>query len=287
MKYLKLVRPKQWIKNSLVFAPIIFSGQLLSGQYITAFYAAIIFIITSSCVYIFNDIHDYDSDRHHNTNIMRPIASGNISIKNAYIFLLILIIFDSLLIYIFSISFEGIGLVIIYLFLNFLYSVSLKNIPLLEILIVSSGFIIRLLFGAIETSIILSPWIILCLGVFVLMITVGKRRSDYVQNINSKHRRKSLDGYNLKYLDQIITIFASATIMLYLLYATSDYAESSIGLSVVWTSPIVIFAILRYLQLVTVYKNGEDPTSMLLRDKVSLILFIIWILSILCIIYFF
>jgi 4-hydroxybenzoate polyprenyltransferase len=230
---------------------------------------------------------DLQYDRQHPKKKFRPIASGEITQYTAVLFLAVLIIINILTIYYFQISKIGVGFILTYCVLNFLYSFGLKNIPLLELAILSSGFIIRLLFGANEASISLSPWIILCTGILSLMIAVGKRRSDLQQQFNNQSKtRASLKGYNLEFLDQINAMLASITIMSYLLFSASESASTSIGTEVMWTSPFVIFSILRYLQLISVNNQGDDPTSMLIRDKITIYLFIVWLVLIISMIYF-
>jgi len=287
MNYIRLIRPKQWLKNSFVIAPLIFSGQLSLELFLVSFKSLIIFIVTSSCVYVFNDIKDLEYDKQHPKKKLRPIAAGKITPFRAKIYLLCLLSLNCLVLYYFKTSSIGIMLIAGYLVLNLLYSSGLKKIPLLELAILTSGFIIRLLFGAVEANIELSPWIVLCSGLLSLMISVGKIRGDLQQNTDQNLRsRKSLEGYNLNYLDHVNTLLASVTIMSYLLFSTSTYAQISLGEEVIWTAPFVIFCILRYLQLVSVNNLGDDPTSMLIGDKTTMGLFFSWFILITTIIYF-
>jgi len=286
MKYLKLIRPKQWLKNCFVLSPLIFSGEVNFDLVIIALKITFIFILTSSCIYILNDIKDIEYDKKHPEKKFRPLASGQIKIKDAIIFLFALIIINLYVIHIFNISYEGIFLLSIYSVLNILYSYGLKNIPLLELAILASGFIIRLLVGAQETSITLSPWIIICSGLLSLMIAVGKRRNDLKhQEKNDGPIRISLHGYNIEFLDHVNSMLAGVNIVCYLLFCVSQYPFASIGSNLLWTSPFVIFSILRYLQLTSINDLGEDPTAMLISDKTSIILFTIWLILIMNIIY--
>lgn len=287
MKYLKLIRPKQWLKNCFVFAPLIFSGNISLDLVIISIKVMIIFIIASSCVYIFNDIKDYEFDKRHPEKKYRPIANGDINIREATVFMGILLIVAVCLLFLFNISTQGIALILLYLVLNFLYSSGLKNIPLLELAILSSGFVIRLIAGSVETLTQLSPWIIVCSGLLSLMLAVGKRRNElkYQSKLDGSSRI-SLRGYNVEFLDQINSMLASITIVSYLLFCVSQYAVSSMGPYILWTSPFVIFSILRYLQLVSIQLLGEDPTALLIGDKVSVGLFMIWFILINILIYF-
>ena len=286
MNYIKLIRPKQWLKNSFVVAPLVFSGQISVELLIVSIQALIIFIISSSCVYVFNDLKDIEYDKQHPKKRFRPIASGDIGINSAILYLFSLLILNIFLIYYFAIPLTGIILISAYLLINLLYSLGLKNIPLLELAILSSGFVIRLVFGAEVAEITLSTWIIVCSGLLSLMIAVGKRKNDlYQHSTNQTEKRASREGYNLEFLDQVNAVLASETIMSYLLFCTSEYAFSTIGKGVIWTAPLVIFSILRYLQLVAVNNEGEDPTSMLIGDKITMLLFSTWFCLIVSIIY--
>ena len=286
MIYLKLIRPKQWLKNSFVLAPLIFSGQINLDLILAATKSLIIFIISSSCVYIFNDLKDLEYDKQHPKKKLRPIASGEIRPRNALLFLIFLLGLNVLAIYAFGTSGTGIALISGYLLLNLLYSSGLKDVPLLELAILSSGFVIRLLFGAEETSINLSPWIIICTGLLSLMIAVGKRRNDLKhQTKNNGPFRTSLRGYNLEFLDHVNSMLAGVTIVSYLLFCASQYTLLSMGPYILWTSPFVVFNILRYLQLISIDNLGEDPTLMLVGDKISIALFTSWLFLIIVIIY--
>jgi len=286
MKYFKLVRPKQWLKNSYVVAPLIFSGSFNFDLLILSMNLVFIFILASSCVYIFNDLYDQELDRVHPDKKNRPIASGEISNRQAknYLFLL----FASLLFsfYYFDISNQSILLVFLYLFLNFVYSVGLKDIPLLELAILASGFVIRLIAGSIEISITLSPWLIICSGLLSLMLAVGKRRNELkFQAKRDGPFRTSLKGYNVEFLDHVNSMLASAIVVSYLLFCVSYYSVSLATPYILWTAPFVIFSILRYLQLVAIEDQGEDPTEMLTGDIVSVSIFIVWLILIVTIIY--
>lgn len=286
MNYLILIRPKQWIKNSFVLAPLIFSGQFKINLLYESIIAIFLFILASSCVYIFNDLNDLEYDKQHPTKKYRPITSGKVRKTEAYIFLKVLFISLIVLLFLLNISHTAKLFLSLYLIINILYSLKLKEIPLLELALLSSGFVIRLLFGAEVLSISLSPWIIICSGLIALMISIGKRRNDLEQRIkDSRDLRTSLRGYNLNFLDQCNVLIASITITSYLLFSVSDYAIESIGKGLIWTSPFVIFSILRYLQLISVNQKGEDPTSMLIGDRVTVSLFLIWFIHILGLIY--
>jgi len=287
MKYLQLLRPKQWLKNIYVLIPIFFSEDIGFEQVMIALKMFLLFILASSCVYIINDIKDIEYDKKHPSKRHRPIAQGDITINNALILLGLLFIFLLFLINFLNITSLGTGLIALYLSFNLLYSFGLKNIPLLELAILTSGFVIRLLAGSLETLIPLSPWIMMCAGLVSLMLAVGKRRNElkYLSDINVLSR-VSLKGYNSEFLDQVNSILASITIVSYLLYCVSLYSLSSAGPHILWTSPVVVFSIIRYLQLVSIESKGEDPTAMLIDDNVSIGLLLLWFVLITIVMYF-
>ncbi len=287
MKYFQLIRPNQWLKNIYVLIPMVFSGDFSFEQVMISLKMFVLFILASSCVYIINDVTDVEYDKKHPLKKHRPIARGDISIKNALILLGLLFISLLLIINFFKITLIGASLIALYLFFNLIYSFGAKNIPLLELSILTSGFVIRLLAGSLETLIPLSPWIIVCASLLSLMLAVGKRRNELKYQTDSDVlSRISLKGYNSEFLDQVNSILASITIVSYLLYCVSLYSLSSTGPYILWTSPLVIFSIIRYLQLVSIENKGEDPTVMLIHDNVSIGLFVFWFALINFVIYF-
>ena len=287
MKYFQLIRPNQWLKNIYVLIPMVFSGDFSFEQVMISLKMFVLFILASSCVYIINDVTDVEYDKKHPLKKHRPIARGDISVKNALILLGLLFISLLLIINFFKITLIGASLIALYLFFNLIYSFGAKNIPLLELSILTSGFVIRLLAGSLETLIPLSPWIIVCASLLSLMLAVGKRRNELKYQTDSDVlSRISLKGYNSEFLDQVNSILASITIVSYLLYCVSLYSLSSTGPYILWTSPLVIFSIIRYLQLVSIENKGEDPTVMLIHDNVSIGLFVFWFALINFVIYF-
>lgn len=279
MKYLKLIRPHQWIKNLFVIAPLVFSGNADISQLLISIKIVIIFIFTSSAIYVLNDIRDVKYDMRHPERKLRPIANGDIAITNATIYFFILLASTIFLSYLFAISINAILLLSTYLILNLLYTYGFKNIPLLELVILSSGFVIRLMVGSIEAEIELSPWIIVCSGLLALMLAVGKRRNELsYQKDTETTTRVVLKGYNAKFLDQINSMLASTIIVSYLLFCVSQYSIESANTNIIWSSPMVIFNIIRYLHLVSIDSLGKDPTAILVKDKLSISIFLSWLI---------
>lgn len=279
MKYLKLVRPHQWVKNLFIIAPLVFSGDADIFKLLISLKMAIVFIFASSAIYVLNDIRDVEYDMRHPERKFRPIANGDINITNATIYFFILLAITIFLVYLLAISVHSILLLCTYMILNLLYTFGFKNIPLLELVILSSGFVIRLMIGSIETGVELSPWIIVCSGLLALMLAVGKRRNElsYQKGIKTT-TRIVLKGYNAKFLDQINSMLASTIIVSYLLFCVSQYSIESMNTNIIWSSPMVIFNIIRYLQLVSIDSLGKDPTAILIKDKLSIGIFMSWLI---------
>lgn len=177
--YLKLIRLKHSIKNLLVFLPIFFSRTILNKyNFFITLIGLVIFTLTSSSIYIINDIKDIEKDKKHPTKCKRPIAAGKISIKQAIIFLIILLLIVISLIILLKLPKESILLLLAYFILNLIYSFGAKNVPLLDIVILVSGFVIRILFGASLTNINVSNWLLLTVLTLSFYMGLGKRRNE-------------------------------------------------------------------------------------------------------------
>lgn len=286
INYWLLLRPKQWIKNGFVVAPLFFSGNFISSDAIICFVSFLSFVLLSSSVYILNDLTDIEADKLHKKKKIRPLASGAVSKFEAVIILLLLLCCIIALSISFNYSTTANLLLFLYALINLGYSFGLKHIPILELLMVASGFVIRLMFGASTLAISLSPWIIMCTGLLSLMLAVGKRRGDLVQSNDQNLKRHSLKGYNLTYLDQINTVAAAAVFTSYIIFCTSSYAITQFGEEVLSTSVFVLFGILIYLKLLAVDGLGDDPTSLVLKNRGIRFTVICWIINFIIIIYF-
>lgn len=286
MIYLSLLRPRQWLKNTFVMVPIFFSGDISFDTFIMTLGGGIAFILLSSIIYILNDWRDMKSDRQHKKKKMRPLASGAISPAKAFLVALVLMILIIGFCIHLNLEVQSIYLLLLYASVNISYSIGLKQVPILELMLVASGFIIRLMFGASIISITLSPWILVCTGLLSLMLAVGKRRGDLVQENDVGLSRKSLSGYNLAYLDQLNAILAASTITAYVVFCTSVYAVEKFGNEVILSAPFVIYGILKYLNLLMVDKLGDDPTSLIISNSSMRVVLIGWTMSFIAIIYF-
>lgn len=277
---IKIMRPWHWIKNCFVIAPLLFSGQITSlTQSIKSTVIFVAFCCVSSATYIINDICDREEDRHHPVKKLRPIASESVKISTALI-LSLLLIFSGLIISI-TMSWKVSFIIFIYIIITILYSLSLKKIVILDVMILSIGFVFRVLAGSLAISVIPSHWLIVCTIMISLFLGFVKRRAEIVglnsYSISGGTSRTVLNDYSIEFLDQMIPIVASATIVCYALY-TVDLRTSDVfgSRAMVITVPCVIYGITRYIYIVYHHKRGEDTTRILLKDIPTIINIIIW-----------
>jgi 4-hydroxybenzoate polyprenyltransferase len=287
LKLILLIRPKQWLKNFFVFAPIIFAGQLLSFDHffknVVAFLA---FCGVSSLVYIINDITDIESDRVHKKKRFRPLASGEVTISQAKIFFVIIAVITALLCYKTNLYFSSI--VIAYFLINLLYSLWVKNIVIVDVFFISLGFMLRVIGGAAAIDVSISSWMILTTIFISLFIAISKRRAELSQvDLESiDKQRKVLSHYDIPFTDQMNTIAATGTIICYALYTVSEKATSTFHTdNLIYTTPLVIYGIFRYLYLIHKKNLGENPEQIVTKDIPLIITLILWFLFSVVIIY--
>jgi 4-hydroxybenzoate polyprenyltransferase len=285
---IKLIRPKQWIKNFFVFAPLLFSRHIFDLPYLLPSLAAFfIFSLASSAVYIINDIMDVESDRAHPKKKYRPIASGEISVKQALIFLvlLVIIIIAGLL---FLKPIFGV-VIVLYFITNLLYSLKVKSIVLLDVFFISFGFMLRVLGGAAAISVPISSWMILTTIFISLFLAISKRRGELSQVINQDNiekQRKVLKEYSVEFADQLNTIAAAGTIISYALYTVSDKTVNTFGTDkLIYTTPFVIYGIFRYMYLMHQKNLGESPTGIVTKDLPIILGVLGWFMFSIVIIY--
>jgi decaprenyl-phosphate phosphoribosyltransferase len=265
---LELMRPRQWIKNGFVLAPLFFHTDLLHRTQVAhALIAAAAFCLASSAVYIFNDWRDMEADRVHAKKKGRPLASGRISVGAALGAMLALLAGAVAAVVLGGLPREFGLILALYLAINLGYSLGLKQVGIIELFLVSSGFILRLLGGGIALAVTLSPWIVIATGTIALLLATGKRRGDIARRNDVQGARKSLAGYNLAFLDSVLSALAGATLVVYLLFCVSDYAAGRYGPNVLVTAIPVAAGLIRYLQLIIVYEDGDSPSDLVLRDR--------------------
>ncbi len=263
--YLKEMRVHHYIKNLLVFLPLACSGQLFdTGKILMAIYAFLSFCFISSAVYFINDLKDIEKDRKHPTKCNRPIASGKIGIKGAVAF--------TVLIFVAAFSFNVLcmnvwstALLLGYFVLNVGYSFGLKNVPLIDIAILVSGFIIRTIYGAMVADIVISNWLYLVVISAGFYLGLGKRRNELIKQENND-TREVIKKYPFAFLDRNMYVFMSLIFVFYSLWAVDAKTVLVYGSNLIWSVPIVMLIFMRYSFILEGNSDG-DPVEVLLHDK--------------------
>jgi len=290
---IQLLRPHQYIKNTFIFLPIFFALKITEVNLLfNALIAFVAFSLTASAIYIFNDILDIEEDRRHPKKRNRPLASGAITKSQAIAIIATLLVAGLSTIFIFFSSsihtqYNVIVLFIIYIILNVAYSLYLKHVAILDVVIISIGFVLRLFIGSAVTDILLSKWIIIMTFLLALFLALAKRRDDVLIYLDTgKKMRKVIDGYNLQFLNIAMAIMASVVIVAYIMYTTSsDVVEKVQSDHLYVTALFVILGIVRYLQIAFVYKDSGSPTKIVLKDHFIQLTLFGWIISFICILY--
>lgn len=276
---IRTMRPKQWTKNLIIFAGLIFAHELFDpvslAETVAAFF---LFCLLSSAIYIVNDIKDVERDRQHPLKSKRPLASGELSIPAAWLSAAALTIF--VLICSFALD-SGFGFVaLLYAVLLFAYSFWLKHLVILDVLTIAIGFVLRAVAGAEVIDVEFSAWLLLCTILLALFLGLSKRRHELtLLGENAQSHRKILQEYSPHLLDQMIGVVTASTLMAYALYTMDDRTIEKFGTSyMIVTIPFVIYGIFRYLYLVHQKAKGGSPTTILVTDKPILITIVLWVL---------
>ncbi len=283
---LKTMRPRQWTKNVFVLAALVFDRQLFTlDSVLRSVGGMLLFCLLSSSVYIINDIRDIEADRQHPTKRNRPIASGKLPIPVAVGTVVVLLAVTFTLA--FTLSRQFFIIAALYFAINLAYSMGLKNVLLVDVLIIAAGFVLRVAAGVslIEVE-RFSPWLYVVTTLGALYIGFGKRRAEVMLlEQNANQHRKVLDGYTLPFLDQMITIVSSTTVIAYSLYTFSAPNLPS-NHAMMLTIPFVLYGIFRYLWLLQVKKDGGAPEEILLSDRPIQVVVLLWVAAVLIIFYF-
>jgi len=282
---LKAMRLRQWTKNSFVFFALIFDKQLFHvDAFLKTLEGFFLFCLISSAVYLFNDLADIEADREHPEKKHRPLASGKLPVNVAVIAAVILALVSISLGYLLAPTFALI--IAVYFTVNLLYSNWLKHVPILDVLIVSSGFVLRVGAGvALITVERFSPWLYMITVLFSLYIGLGKRRAEMtLLDKDAGSHRKVLDGYTIPLLDQYITIVSGMTIVAYSLYTFSapNLPDNN---SMMLTIPFVVYGIFRYLQLIHTGHAAGAPDEVALKDRPLQATVLLWGLSVIAVFY--
>lgn len=279
---IRSMRPKQWTKNLLLFAGIVFSHNLFDPRLLRLnVYGFLLFCIFSGSVYILNDIVDLEKDRIHPKKCKRPIASGLISRKEGIVFLILSFSAAFLLAYRIRPIFALIGL--IYFLLVTFYSFYLKHIVIIDVMTISIGFVLRAIAGTVLIGVAISPWLLLCTFLLSMFLALQKRKGEQMLMAEEKEKsRKTLHEYTPALLDDMLHMVTSSTVMAYSLYTfTGSHSIYMMG-----TIPFVIYGIFRYQYIVRTKNMGETPELVLLTDKPLIINILLWVISCVVILYF-
>ena len=271
------LRPKQWTKNLLLFAGLLFTldQHHTARQFREAGLGFVLFCLLSSVVYLVNDLADRESDRRHPKKRRRPLASGELSLAFAVAAAAVLAVIGLSGAFALGIRFGSIAL--LYFLLTFAYSFRLKHVVLIDVLVLAAGFVFRAIAGAFVIGVSISSWLILCTLMLALFLGLSKRRAELlsVQLSGRPGTRRILEEYSPAMLDQMIVIVTSSCLMSYALYTiTSDAAHTHHYLMA--TIPFVIYGIFRYLYLMHRHSLGESPDTVLLEDRPTLINILLW-----------
>ncbi|MGG1442894.1 decaprenyl-phosphate phosphoribosyltransferase [Brevibacillus laterosporus] len=270
------LRPQQWTKNLLVFAALLFSLHKVSihllGKSLIAFF---LFCMVSGCVYILNDFADIKNDRNHPEKRFRPMASGALNPFLGLAFgcgLLIASLFSA---FHFDLWFGSV--LLFYFLINVAYSFKLKHVVILDVMIISAGFVLRAIGGSLMIGTPFTPWFLLCTMLLSLFLAISKRRHElYLLQEEKGSHRKVLDNYSIELLNQLNTIVTSATIISYSLFTFT----SGRTIQLMWTIPFVIFGIFRYLYLIMMGNKGGSPEKVLLEDKPILVTVLLYVVAV-------
>ena len=276
---IKTIRPKQWYKNILIFVGIVFSLNILNFQmWLGVILAFVLFCMLSGSEYIINDILDIKKDRKHPTKCKRPIASGELKKSHAFLFASLLIICAMWGSYLINTQFLIISLT--YFFLILSYSLFLKHLIIVDLLVISVGFVIRAVAGCFAIGVLISPWLIVCAFLLALFLALGKRRHELMLlGDEAKNHRKILEDYSIEMLDQMNSIATGALLISYSMY--TFLADNTY---MMLTIPFVVYGLFRYLFLVHA-RNFGGEVELLFTDRGMLICMISWVVVVILILY--
>ncbi|MCH8034237.1 MAG: decaprenyl-phosphate phosphoribosyltransferase [Bacteroidetes bacterium] len=287
LNYLKLVRVPQWIKNFFVFVPLLFSQHLFDEDYFaTTLLAFVVFCLSSSLIYVINDLIDIEADKAHPTKKNRPLPSGVISKRSALIVAAVLTAVIGILLPQFNKEFFY--FVTAFIILNIIYSFWFKHIVILDVFSIAAGFSIRVLAGAVVISVPISSWLILTTMFISLFLGVMKRHSELILVAESENApsRKVLSQYSLNFADQMATVAAAGVIICYALYTVSERTVSAFGTeNLIYTTPFVVYGIFRFMYLEYISNTGDNTTKIVFTDLQIILTVIIYTITTVLIIY--
>jgi 4-hydroxybenzoate polyprenyltransferase len=270
--YFLLTRPFQWVKNVIIFIPLIFAKKLFElDAFVLSSIAFVSFILASSIIYIFNDICDLEKDKKHPIKKNRPLANNSLKKKDAYLLIMLL---GLLLLVLLKSNISILGIIIIFFILNIFYSLYFKNIVIIDLLIVSLSYVVRVLGGSIIINVALSAWLLICVFSTSLFLISFKRLAEI--KISGFKSRKILKEYNTEILLKIIDVSAICSIVFYSLYTVF------VNANLIYTIPLIFLGFFRYYYLYYTAKIFEEsPVKIIFNDKLILVILILWLIIVL------
>lgn len=287
---IRLIRPRHWIKNVFIFMPLFFGGAITDTtalfNTVIAFFA---YSFAASAIYCYNDIVDVEQDRRHSEKCRRPIASGAVSITQGYLIMLLMLAMACATTFLVNRSPLHLQAVILgYLTLDFAYCRLLKHFAIVDVVILSFGFVMRILAGSAATGIIPSQWLVLMTFLLTLLLGFAKRRDDVLRmqrtGLAPRHNTKH---YNITFINQAVTVTASVTLVCYIMYTMSYHIDRDtwVGQNAYLTTIFVLLGLLRYMQIAAVDENTGDPTKLIYHDRFLQTVIILWLIAFGIIIY--
>ena len=274
------MRPQEWVKNLLVFSGVIFSRSLFDLHDLwTSTLGFLIFCAASSGIYLFNDLCDIRSDRSHPIKCTRPLAAGELNVNLARFAMVAL--FAAAALGSLALSSRFALIIVLYLAMCVAYSLQLKNVVILDVILIASGFVLRAISGAVLIDVSISDWLIICTSMVALLVGFGKRRHELtLRRAAASTHRKNLSEYSLRFLDSIMAICAGAALITYALYTRADETVARVGSQwMLITIPFVVYGVFRYLFLIYQRDAGGDPVKILFRDRPTVLNLLFWLIA--------
>jgi decaprenyl-phosphate phosphoribosyltransferase len=284
--YLKLLRPKDWAKNLFLFVPLFFGRTLFElDKIIAVSYGFLAFSCIASSIYIINDYRDREDDRRHPIKCKRPLAAGTVSPQAALVICGLLIVAGfGLAWWLREKFFFVLG---VYFLINLAYSLGLKSVPILDIMLLAIGFVLRIKAGSVLSFTPLSEWIVIMVFLLAVFMAIGKRRDDVLLKLSSgADMRKSIKGYNLELLNILLALVCAVIVVAYFMYTMAPETELRMGTDrLYYTCIFVLAGIMRYLQIIYVSADSGSPTKILYKDRFIQVTLLLWIASYILLLY--
>jgi 4-hydroxybenzoate polyprenyltransferase len=286
--YIKLARPNQYVKNGFVWLPIFFGNKLNDTEAIVRTFGAFVaFCLIASVVYALNDLKDVQEDRQHPVKKFRPLASGALNRSEVILFLIVIL---SISVFICSVILNKSVLIVltVYFFLNVAYSFRLKHISIIDIVCISTGFVLRVFAGGAAANVWISPWLVLMVFLLALFMALAKRRDDLLLISSGHNPRKCINSYNFEFVNLTMVAMAAVIIVSYILYTLSPEVVNKHGTDKLYLTTLwVIVGVLRYMQITFVDQESGSPTLIVLKDRFLQVVIILWLFHFYLLLYIF